>query len=49
MDVTFDQISQSINAVLNEIGKVIVGKENVLKQIVAAILADGHILLEDNP
>jgi MoxR-like ATPase len=31
------------------LSKVIVGKEEVLRRIIAAILADGHILLEDYP
>lgn len=49
MKWTFDDIRHKTDAVLNEIGKVIVGKEQVLRQIMAAILADGHILLEDFP
>ena len=35
--------------VTGEMGKAIVGKEEVLKKILAAIFADGHILLEDYP
>ena len=49
MKETFYQISESVNAVLNELETVIVGKKQVLKQILTAILADGHILLEDYP
>jgi len=37
------------NEILNEVGKAIVGKREVLKLILATILADGHILIEDLP
>ena len=39
-------IFENIN---REIGKVISGKENVIKMIATAILAGGHVLLEDVP
>ena len=32
-----------------EIGKAIIGKEAVIEKILAAILAEGHILLDDIP
>jgi len=35
--------------VLDEVGKVIVGKQHVLEQVLIAILADGHLLFEDYP
>lgn len=35
--------------VINEVEKAIVGKNQLLKQIMATILASGHILLEDYP
>ncbi|WP_456443625.1 AAA family ATPase [Thermococcus sp.] len=44
-----EKIHEKGNAVLNEVGRVIVGKENVLKLMLTTILADGHILLEDLP
>ena len=44
-----EEIHEKGNAVLNEVGKVIVGKEHVLKLMLTTILADGHILLEDLP
>lgn len=34
---------------LREIGKAVLGKENVLRHIMGAILAGGHILIEDIP
>jgi len=35
--------------VIEEVKKAIVGKDNVLKLVLATILADGHILIEDLP
>lgn len=35
--------------VINEVRKVIVGKDTVICKVMMAILAQGHILLEDNP
>ena len=35
--------------IIEEIKKVIVGKEEVLRQVLYSILAGGHILFEDNP
>ena len=37
------------NKVLTNIGKVIIGKENVVTFLLTALLADGHVLLEDVP
>ncbi|WP_297417753.1 MoxR family ATPase [Thermococcus sp.] len=44
-----EEIHEKGTAVLNEVSKVIVGKENVLKLMLTTILANGHILLEDLP
>ncbi|AHL23380.1 AAA family ATPase [Thermococcus nautili] len=44
-----EEVHEKSNLVLKEVGKAIVGKENVLKMILTTILADGHILLEDLP
>ncbi len=38
-----------IDDIKNEVKKVIVGKDEIIEQILAAILAGGHILLEDVP
>ena len=35
--------------ILAEIGKVIVGKDEIIAKVLAAILAQGHVLLEDIP
>ena len=35
--------------VLGNIGKVIIGKEEVITLLLTSLLADGHVLLEDVP
>ena len=42
-------MSQKTDAVLQELSKVVVGKDEVLKKIFMAILASGHVLMEDVP
>lgn len=40
---------QKTESVINEVKKVIHGKDDVIKKILCAILAGGHVLLEDIP
>ena len=40
---------ESANAVLREVNKVILGKNNEILEIMTAFLANGHVLLEDIP
>ena len=42
-------ISSECTQIIDEISKVIVGKQDVLEKILFGILADGHILFEDYP
>ena len=42
-------MKQEIEAVLNEIEQVIIGKREVLEYMMMAILANGHILIDDIP
>lgn len=35
--------------IMNEVNKVVIGKNNIIIKVLTAILAKGHILLEDNP
>jgi MoxR-like ATPase len=42
-------VSPMTNRVIREVEKAIVGKRSLLEQIMAAVLADGHVLLEDYP
>ena len=36
-------------AVVDEIKKVVKGKDEIIKKVLMAIYASGHVLLEDNP
>ncbi|MGK0209013.1 MAG: MoxR-like ATPase [Patescibacteria group bacterium] len=44
-----EEFSQTIQAVENEIKKVIVGQEDVIKKFLIGIIAQGHILIEGVP
>ncbi|WP_299412130.1 MoxR family ATPase [uncultured Dialister sp.] len=40
---------ETIDAILSETGKAVLGKDEVLRRILTAILAGGHILIDDIP
>ncbi len=40
---------EDINKVLENVGKGFIGKKDVLEKLLAGLLADGHVLLEDVP
>lgn len=42
-------MQKAASAIVNEIKKVIVGKDDMIKKVLMVILAGGHILLEDVP
>ncbi|HSU27513.1 MAG TPA: MoxR family ATPase [Chitinophagaceae bacterium] len=42
-------LNQAVLAIRNEIRKVIVGQDEMVKLIIAALLADGHVLIEGVP
>lgn len=44
-----DRVSELSERVLAEVEKAIVGKRALLEDIMAAVLSDGHVLLEDYP
>ena len=44
-----DNMRDSISAVLAEVQKIIIGKDEVVQKVLMAMLASGHILLEDVP
>lgn len=48
-DMNPKQVSFLCDKIVAEVERAIVGKHNLLKQIMVAILAGGHILLEDFP
>jgi MoxR-like ATPase len=43
------QLNQAIAAISNELRKIIVGQDDMVKMIIAAILADGHVIIEGAP
>jgi len=47
--VSIDEVSSLCNRVIDEVEKAIVGKRQLLIQMMSACLAGGHILLEDYP
>lgn len=44
-----EEISRQCEAIVKEVGRVIVGKEDAMRTVILAVLADGHILMEDFP
>lgn len=44
-----DGMSQKLEQVQAEVNKVIKGKEDVVKKVLAAVIAGGHVLMEDIP
>lgn len=45
----FEKATERLTQVKDEVGKVMVGQESVIEQILITILCDGNILLESNP
>jgi MoxR-like ATPase len=43
------QLNEAVSKIKNEIGKVIVGQEEMIDLLIAALLADGHVLIEGVP
>ncbi|MBU0935342.1 MAG: MoxR family ATPase [Spirochaetes bacterium] len=41
--------SELCHTILDEIGKAVIGKRDFLEKMLAAMLAGGHVLIEDNP
>ena len=41
--------SKIVKEIKNEITKAVVGKDDIIEQVLAAIFAGGHVLLEDVP
>ena len=49
MSVSIPEISKMCKKLVDEVGNVVVGKQNMLKYVVLGILTDGHVLFEDYP
>ena len=47
--VTISRISEQSKRILDEVEKAVVGKRTFLEKLFCAILADGHVLIEDLP
>ncbi|QGA80689.1 AAA family ATPase [Candidatus Nanohalobium constans] len=45
----YDKANERLAQVKEEVGKVMVGQEDVIEQVLISILCDGNILLESNP
>ena len=43
------QLNEAVSKIKNEIAKVIVGQEQMIDLLIAALLADGHVLIEGVP
>lgn len=43
------QVKERSAAIVREVGRAVVGKDDVLRQVTATILAGGHVLFVDNP
>ncbi|HIP71225.1 MAG TPA: magnesium chelatase, partial [Anaerolineae bacterium] len=49
MKIDVTAVAELSQRVVNEVEKAIIGKNELLESIMAAVLADGHVLLEDYP
>lgn len=47
--MNLNEVSSLVNNVINEVSKIIVDKNDVIKLLLMAILANGHVLIEDFP
>src|SRR5262245_45211255 len=47
--IDLSALSESLQKIRGEIGKVIVGQEQMIDLLITAILADGHVLIEGVP
>lgn len=47
--INLTDLQQAVQDVRNEIGKVIVGQEQIVDLLIAALLSDGHVLMEGVP
>jgi MoxR-like ATPase len=49
MNMSIPELSNVCKKLVDEVGKVVVGKKNVLKYVVLGAITEGHILFEDYP
>ncbi len=41
--------NEAVHRIINEVKKVIVGKDDVIENVITAFIADGHVLIDDIP
>ena len=46
---TVEAVHKATQVITQEIGKVIIGKDDVVRKVLMSVLANGHILLDDVP
>ena len=44
-----EQVGKTCNSIMDEVGKAIVGKREIMERVMLAVLCDGHLLFEDFP
>jgi MoxR-like ATPase len=44
-----EELAERVREVVAALGRIVVGKDDVLERILAGVLADGHVLVEDYP
>ncbi len=44
-----EELQQTCNSIIDEVGKAIVGKRQVMERVMLALLCNGHVLFEDYP
>jgi MoxR-like ATPase len=49
LTITSTEVASLCNRIIQEVERAVVGKRSLLEKIMAAVLANGHILLEDYP
>lgn len=49
MEISSEQVYKKLNATIDEVEKVIVGKRDIITMLVVTLLAGGHVLIEDVP
>ncbi len=49
MEISSGQVYSKLNSTIDEIEKVIIGKRDVITLLVVALLAGGHVMIEDVP
>jgi len=47
--MNISDLADTCESIVTAVGKAIVGKDAVLRQVLTAVLADGHVLMEDFP